>query len=179
MERGATIRLATIADADRIAGIHVRAWRWAYDGLVPDDYLASLDVDERARAWGSWFERSTEVRTWVAQAEGDIQGFVSAGPCRDVDLRAADGELYGIYIEPRLVKTGLGRRLFETAIDWLRGKGYASATLWVLEGNDRARRFYEAAGWSPDGASKTESRQGFDLHEVRYRRSFASHTSNA
>jgi hypothetical protein len=32
--------------------------------------------------------------------------------------------------------------------------GYTAATLWVIDGNRRARRFYAAAGWSVDGATK-------------------------
>jgi len=44
------------------------------------------------------------------------------------------------------------------------------AILWVLESNRRARRFYEIAGWIPDGDAKTENRpDGIQLREVRYR----------
>ena len=179
MGAGTTIRLASIADADQIAAVHVRAWRWAYRGLVPDASLASLSAEERARAWRAWYEESVEALTWVAEERGVVLGFVSAGPSRDEDEGAADGELYGIYIEPRLVETGLGRRLFETAIGWLRKRGYAGATLWVLEGNDRARRFYGSAGWTPDGATKTESRAAFVLNEVRYRTTFQARTADA
>ena len=31
--------------------------------------------------------------------------------------------------------------------------GFSEAILWVLQGNDRARSFYEGEGWSPDGAT--------------------------
>ncbi len=48
------------------------------------------------------------------------------------------------------------------------GQGYRRATLWVLEANQRARRFYEARGWTPDGTSKIDDRGSFQLHEVRY-----------
>jgi hypothetical protein len=42
--------------------------------------------------------------------------------------------------------------------------------LWVLEGNERAERFYRAAGWVHDGARKTEVFQGAEIPEVRYRK---------
>jgi hypothetical protein len=42
--------------------------------------------------------------------------------------------------------------------------------LWVLEGNERAERFYRAAGWARDGGRKVEEFQGTDLVEVRYRK---------
>jgi hypothetical protein len=39
----------------------------------------------------------------------------------------------------------------------------------VLDTNERTRRFYEAAGWRPDGETKVEPWGTFDLSEVRYR----------
>jgi ribosomal protein S18 acetylase RimI-like enzyme len=49
--------------------------------------------------------------------------------------------------------------------------GYQHATLWVLDTNARARRFYDAAGFRPDGAEKTDDSRGFPVTEIRYRRS--------
>jgi ribosomal protein S18 acetylase RimI-like enzyme len=48
--------------------------------------------------------------------------------------------------------------------------GRREAILWVLEANQRARRFYEAGGWRPDGSAKTLELHGFPLVQVRYRR---------
>jgi hypothetical protein len=56
------------------------------------------------------------------------------------------------------------------ALERLAAAGFAQATLWVLGTNARARRFYEAAGWSADGMVRTEDFQGLRLTEVRYRR---------
>jgi hypothetical protein len=39
-----------------------------------------------------------------------------------------------------------------TDVDDLVASGFDGALLWVLEGNARARSFYVAHGWSPDGA---------------------------
>jgi hypothetical protein len=35
--------------------------------------------------------------------------------------------------------------------EFLRDEGFASATLWVLRDNPRARAFYEKAGWQATG----------------------------
>lgn len=164
-----TIRRATLADAEGIAAVHVAAWRWTYRGQVPDAYLEALSVAERAEAWRSWVRDAVGIRVWVAESSERVVGFVIAGPSRDDDAEASTGELYGIYLEPERVHSGLGRLLFETATTWLRASGFAQATLWVLASNERARRFYGAAGWEPDGSSRVEPRQGFSLHEVRYR----------
>ncbi len=49
----------------------------------------------------------------------------------------------------------------------LRREGFARVTLWVLEGNARARRFYEVAGLAPDGARKVLEMPG-ETPEIRY-----------
>jgi len=41
------IHLATPDDALPLARLHVAAWRAAYRGLVPDEFLDGLDVDAR------------------------------------------------------------------------------------------------------------------------------------
>lgn len=42
--------------------------------------------------------------------------------------------------------------------------------LWVLKHNARARRFYERAGFAPDGAEEAEEIAGARVPEVRYAR---------
>ncbi len=51
--------------------------------------------------------------------------------------------------------TGAGRLLMSAFVERLRESGFEDATLWVLDDNPRARRFYEAAGWTLDGGSRT------------------------
>ncbi len=50
----------------------------------------------------------------------------------------------------------------------LKTEGYKRATLWVLDTNEKTRNWYELKGWRVEGKIKTEPRDGFDLHEVRY-----------
>ena len=52
--------------------------------------------------------------------------------------------------------------------------GFDSAMLWVLEDNARAREFYEAAGWEPDGGRQLERIISTDLYEVRYAKRLGS-----
>jgi ribosomal protein S18 acetylase RimI-like enzyme len=65
---------------------------------------------------------------------------------------------------------GIGRALLHHALQVRHGRGYKQAMLWVLESNARAREFYEAAGWTPDGAVKIDEWPGTILHEVHVRR---------
>jgi GNAT superfamily N-acetyltransferase len=165
------IREATIADARAIAEIHVRAWRAAYRGQVPDAHLEALSVDERL-AQHEWTIRNPREtwRLWIAaDDDGAVVGFAVTGPSEDADADERTGEVYAIYLEPERVGTGVGRALFDHAVADLRSRGFATATLWVLETNERARRFYEIAGWSADGTRAAERIDRAMLPTVRYR----------
>lgn len=166
------IRTAVPADAAAIAAVHVRSWQWAYRGQLPDTFLDGLSetLERRTAMWRDRLEQGREQgRTWVAEVDGQIAGFADAGPSREGDATPETGEVNAIYLEQRVAGMGAGRALFARAIEFLRQQGYRMATLWVLSSNDRARRFYEKAGWRPDGATKVEERPGFQLAETRYR----------
>jgi len=151
------IREAVPADARSIAEIHVRSWQASYRGQLTDDYLDGLSVEERLEQnRRSLEEPPAGWRTWVAQEGKDVVGFAVTGPSQDADATERTGEVYAIYLEPDRVGTGAGRELFEHAVGDLRGRGFEAATLWVLETNERARRFYEVAGWRADGTVTSE-----------------------
>lgn len=170
------IREATPADAVPIADLHVRAWRATYRGQMSDAYLDGLTVEDRLPnlVW-SLEHPPADWRMWVAEEDGAIVGFASTGPSMDADAKPSDriAELFAIYVEPARIGTGLGRALFDHAVDDLRSRRFAAATLWVLETNALARRFYVAAGWTEDGATTTERVDCENLPTVRYRTTFS------
>jgi ribosomal protein S18 acetylase RimI-like enzyme len=164
------IREAEPKDAQAIAEVHVRSWQAAYRGQLTDEYLDGLSVEERLEQHRRSLEQPrAEWRTWVADHEGTVTGFAVTGPSEDADAEPSTGEVYAIYLEPDRVGTGLGRELFEHAVADLRERGFSVVTLWVLESNERARRFYEVAGWRADG-TQTNERVDCEMRPtVRYR----------
>jgi ribosomal protein S18 acetylase RimI-like enzyme len=151
------LREAEPNDAEVLGEIHVRAWQAAYRGQLSDDYLDGLDARARAEQWRLGLaQQPNDWRTWVAEDDGSVIGWATTGPSQDADADARTAELYAIYLEPGRVGSGVGRPLFEHAVGDLRERGFRSATLWVLETNERARRFYEKAGWAADGATTAE-----------------------
>jgi len=107
----------------------------------------------------------------VAERGHDVVGFVSVGPSRDPETTHDVGELYAIYVDTAEWGRGVGRRLLAEAADAMRSDGFGEATLWVLDDNRRARRAYEASGWTLDGATKEDTVLGdVRVTEVRYRR---------
>lgn len=180
----AIVRRAVPEDAARIAGVHIGTWQAAYRGQLPDAFLDGLSagLERRSEWWRGEIAtpRSPSHQVWVAEADATVAGFVAIGPANERDVGPSVGEVYAIYVEPRFWDRGVGRALFEKAVGELKAHGFKAAVLWVLGTNERARRFYEIAGWRTDGAAKTETRPGgVELNEVRYRIDLASTRSLA
>lgn len=145
---------------------------------MPDELLEGLSVERRAAVWRAIVEadRAGEA-VLVLEDDSGIEGFSHVCRARLEGAPADTGEVTSIYLLPDSWGRGRGRTLMEASVRRLADEGYRSAILWVLDGNARARRFYEAGGWTLDGAEKTEhigrgpgSGAGTTVTELRYRR---------
>jgi GNAT superfamily N-acetyltransferase len=160
----AVVRTAHVADARAIVDVRNESWRATYGPYLPEHVWDELDPEVMAARFAERLDGA--LPTQVAEVGGAIRAFVFYGPCRDDDLTGA-GEVYAIYAHPDYWSTGLGRALLASAIESL---AVRPITLWVLENNDRARRFYEIAGFRTDGACKpADMPGGVQLPEIRYR----------
>lgn len=166
------VRAGVVADAPGIAAVHVHAWQAAYRGILSDELLDGLSIEQRAEQWRRILGDDPELGrcTTVAEQDGEVLGFAHTGPSRDDDAdSAAIGELNAIYVRPDAFGTGVGRALMDAALAWFAAGGYSAATLWVVDANARAIRFYERAGWRPDGSRKQETIRAEPVTELRYR----------
>ena len=163
------IRRAQESDAPFLAKVHIDAWHAAYRGSVPDSFLQGFTYQSRTERFRQSLATGSE-ETYLVEENGKVMGFLTLGACRDSDLNVdCTGEIWGIYISPTHWRKGLGKRLLEEAQSLLESKGCKEAVLWVLEGNQLARRFYEAMGFRLDGGTK-EVNLGIPMKAVRYRK---------
>ena len=162
------MRRATVADADAIGRIQIETWTAAYADLLPRETIDAFDVSARQALWREGLGRPPRPgsATFVAVVDTQVVGFATVGASPSED---GTGELYAIYVDPSRWGTGAGRALIERAESSLRESGFPTALLWVLEGNERAERFYRAAGWTRDG-EKVDDFQGATVTELRYRK---------
>ena len=165
---GALIEPATLADARRVAQIHVQAWQAAYVGIVPDEHLASLSIDKRETMWREAIEKKTP-ELLVARVEDDVIGWVSFDASRDKGAPADAGEIWALYVDPAHWADGVGRALLQRAQQRLSDRGFTGISLWVLAENARAIRFYQAAGYTVDpGSAQVFELGGRSVQELRY-----------
>ncbi|MDL4813532.1 GNAT family N-acetyltransferase [Actinomadura opuntiae] len=157
------IRTATEADAPAIARLHLASYRAAYRGLLPDDFFA-YDPAEREHRWRESLRDPTRT-TFVTAPE--LVAFAEIGPSGVApDL----GELLALHVAESHWRQGIGGALHSHALTALSDRGFRSATLWVLDGNQRACAFYEAAGWVFSGETRHRNVRGTAVDELRYHR---------
>ena len=148
------VRAATIGDAEAMARVHWLSSNTAYGR--EDPFERRLATTQRV------FEEP-DVRLFLAEDDGQTVGVLSVG--RD--------ELYALYVHPDHWGTGAGQALIERAEAAL-AETCDEATLTVLTGNARARRFYERNGWQ-FVERLTEVHFGGEPTDVcRYRKRFSS-----
>ncbi len=137
---------------------------------MPDSVLAGLDKKFTPSFWVDHLN-ANDSTTYVAEIENKIIGFCSLIASRDdgVDKKSV-AEIAAINISPRHWRKGAGQKLCERAFTEAKARGFTILTLWVLETNLAARKFYEAVGFTLDGGRKTIQIRNIGLPEVRYSR---------
>jgi GNAT superfamily N-acetyltransferase len=159
------IRRAEVADAEAGAWSHLLCWREAYAGLVDPGRLAerTSDLERRTEKWSGAIVAG--IVRWIAlhpdpaaSVEDRVVGFSSAALSRDEDA-PTPLELQMIYTRQQWWGSGLANRLLDVAV------GKEAASLWVLEGNHRARAFYRRHGFAEDGVRVDEP--FFGVPEIR------------
>lgn len=159
---GLIVRPLRAGDADALARVHVTSWRETYAGLVPEEMYGDEALEQRREMWRGVVERSlageSRSTTRVAELDGRIVGFASAGPSRP-GVQQRPIELGMIYTLAEVQGRGIGDALMGAVL------GDRPAQLWVAEENPRARRFYERHGFTWDGTRKLDEHIA-DLAEV-------------
>lgn len=140
------IREATPADAEAIARLHAESWRAAYRGMLSDDYLDNRAYRERLTAWQERFSPDWREKMFVLVAElvDEMAGFACTFPEED---SVYGSFLDNLHVVPHRTGQGIGRKLLSAVAKHLINSGSrVGLYLWVIEENQRARRFYEKAG---------------------------------
>ena len=152
------VRVATIDDVPGIARVKVLGWQAAYKGFLPQGYLNAMSIEEFTERGRKWNWGAQHIRHWVCIEDGRIVGWASAFfPSSDRDAVDDVGSIVACYAVPEVWGTGVGHQLMQALEQWLRQKGASTATLWLLQGNQRAQAFYRRQGFEFDGATKEDS----------------------
>ena len=167
-EPSAIVRPARLTDAAEIARVQVESWRTTYRGMVPDDYLDGMRVEEHTVRWVRLLRDPVHLElTFVTETADGVVGFAMGGREREDDRRFL-GELYAIYLVREAQGRGYGRALVEAVARGLVRRRLTSMLVWVLRENVRARGFYERLGGVFLREHELDFGAGFTVIEVSY-----------
>lgn len=156
------IRKATQDDIPAIASLHINGWKAAYGGgLVDQAYLDSLSVEQRIKDWQGWMAAG-ESQTLIAEKDGQAVGFITTGRTKTAPPGSSpirpmfSAEVYALYLDQSVWRQGVGTALLKQAAIDLKELKHSSLCLWVLDGNARAKAFYEKMGGQKVGSVKVD-----------------------
>ncbi|WP_175959645.1 GNAT family N-acetyltransferase [Burkholderia pyrrocinia] len=171
------IRIATFADVIPLAELKRDTFRetFLHDGYgisySPSD-LAAYETDSYSAETVADQLNDPQHRTWVVESDdGRLVGYAQVGPCKLPHPEVADGsgEIHQIYLRRSTQGTGVGRALFDSALDYLAVERPGPVWLGVWSGNTKAIDFYEKAGFKRVGTYNFKVGESTDL-EFIYRR---------
>lgn len=152
--------------AETFSQIHTISWKAAYHDCFPAPYLNGFTPEKRAEI----FRRNYgvgEERPFLFHHAGTPKGIAILGPSWECEYPEDIGEICAFYTLPETWGTGFAQDGMRFCLRYFHEQGYQGAILWVLETNRRARRFYEKAGFRPDGTHK-EFQLDKTFSELRY-----------
>jgi len=149
-------------DVLEISNIYEQSWKYAYKDIIPQSFLDSIPAGK----WAGTISKGS-MKSLVIEENGSLVGTAGICPSR-WERFSGYGEIVSLYLLPEYIGKGYGRKLFERCVAELRSLGFSSILLWVLEENDRARRFYERNGMICSGEFIDDEIGGKPLRELMY-----------
>lgn len=146
----ALVRPAAPEDAAQVLSVHIRARTTYYRGYLPDEVIAQQN--HRSAAHYEAIIRNPARTVRVAEFRGRVVGFLMIGPCYYADPDpTVTSELQQIHVDPDHFRRGIGSSLHAEGVGVWKAADVTAARLWAWDFNERARAFYLARGWVPDG----------------------------
>jgi ribosomal protein S18 acetylase RimI-like enzyme len=138
------LRAAGPEDAEGVAALHAESWRRHYRGAFSDAFLDGDVLADRREVWSARLADPEGTETVLAETGGALVGFVHVMFGHDERWGSLVDNLHVAYGRQR---GGIGAMLLARAGETVAERAPGEAVhLWVLEQNDRARRFYKAMG---------------------------------
>lgn len=111
--------------------------------------FASTHQREVAYDEQRWRERLGQGAWFIARRGGRPVGVIAG--VAEADGSSGGRHVVSMWVSPEARGAGVADGLLRAVCDWARAGGATALTLWVADGNVRARRFYERAGFRGTG----------------------------
>jgi len=151
-----------------ISVAHVAAWQRAFRGILSDEQLDNLQVDDFAKGWQhNIYKKGRTNLIWVA-ANDKAVGFVSFGKPYNKEEKI-NSEIYGFYVHPDFWKKRIGYQLMKNAVLKIsKQENFNGVILWTMTKNLASRNFYERFGYFPTKETRISERNEERFEEIKY-----------
>ena len=143
------IRLALEEDAQTLAALGAETFVATFGHLYAEKDLNAFLSKNHARSVYAALLRDPDYGLWLAiTPRGEAIGYAVASPCSlpVPDRPASAGELSRLYLKKGVQGGGIGARLLEPALEFLRDR-FDHIYLSVYAGNVVAQRLYQRFGF--------------------------------
>ena len=132
-------------DCFKVQHVVTIAWNETYKGIVSDEFLKNLYLNEEERSINSYNNfNEKENHQYVLEVDNNIVGFINVGSTEETDYDNC-GEIHALYIINKYQGYGFGKKLIEEGIKELKTMGFDKMIIGCLEGNS-SNEFYKHIG---------------------------------
>ncbi len=142
------LRRAGAGDAGALAAIGARTFIETFGHLYDPADLDAFLAEKHSVATNERLLADPAFALWLLEAGREPVGYAVAGPCRlpAPNMPETAGELARLYVSKEAQGGGLGGRLLEEALDWMRAR-FHPIYLSVYAENHGAQRLYARHGF--------------------------------
>lgn len=129
--------------------VHSKAWQASHKGIASERYWNTITPKRQTEYFQSQMQNPDNHYFLICQAKTPI-GMISLNHSADSDA----GEIMQLYFLPEYCGKGYGKKAMDFGIAYLQKHGVRTIKLWVMNINERAKRFYQSCGFSYTGIEK-------------------------
>lgn len=162
---GYSIERPKTGDAAALAYIQTESWKAAFREILSPEILAQCTNLDKATQMYERLLIQNKGNGYLLKVDGNPHCIAWWDSTRESSMPGY-AELICIHSLPNQWREGYGSKMMEMVLNDIASAGYKRVMLWVFEQNQRARRFYEAHGFTTKGQAKP----GVSPTEICYER---------
>ena len=148
-----SIKRACEGDEQTLAYIQTQSWKQAFQNILSREELERCTEIQKVTAMYKKLLENHIGNGYILTVDGHPHCIAWWDTTREKEMPGY-AELICIHSLQEHWRQGYGSKMMNRVISDITQAGYPKVMLWVFEQNTRARKFYEAKGFFPNGKTK-------------------------
>lgn len=144
VENNINIRKAIYSDCSNLSKLKREIWETTYRGIFPDEKIDNYDYEKNQKRFKGFIDNEKQ-ELYVVENNNELVGYTEFGePFRPFEDYEQEIGLF--YIRKDYQRRGIGKKLFNLALDYIRGTGVSKFFISCHKYNTNAQEFYKKMG---------------------------------